>query len=222
MKKFKITDVLIGAVFTVFFICLGVVTVLQLRFIYYLDIALLGIHKSTGLTREVIMENYNALMDYCSPFYKGDLVFPSLPASETGLIHFREVKEIFNMIYLLLPITFIILLAVIIYKHKKQDFSYLFTSSVTCIVLPAVVGLACLINFDKAFVLFHKLFFNNDYWIFDATTDPIITLLPESFFLQCAIIIIFIVLVGSLALYLTSNAKKGRYNRKKRLFTNMK
>ena len=31
----------------------------------------------------------------------------------------------------------------------------------------------------------HKILFNNDDWLFDYETDPIIYLLPEEFFLTC-------------------------------------
>ena len=52
-------------------------------------------------------------------------------------------------------------------------------------------------NGDRFFVLFHKLFFNNDYWIFDETTDPVIRILPDGFFLHCAFMILFLIILGS-------------------------
>ncbi|EGT3617546.1 TIGR01906 family membrane protein, partial [Clostridium perfringens] len=48
---------------------------------------------------------------------------------------------------------------------------------------------------SKLFTLFHKVFFNNDYWIFDPKKDPIITVLPESYFLFLASFVIFLVIV---------------------------
>ena len=48
---------------------------------------------------------------------------------------------------------------------------------------------AIAIDFNKAFVLFHKLFFSNDDWLFDPATDEVITILPEEFFMQCAVLI---------------------------------
>ena len=39
--------------------------------------------------------------------------------------------------------------------------------------------------------------FNNDDWIFDPVTDPIINMLPESFFAQCAILIVLVMLIGA-------------------------
>lgn len=209
-NKFKITDIGIGALFTLFFISLGVVIVINFRAFYEWEIGWLGIDVSSGLSKEVIMENYNALIDYCSPFFNGPLAFPTLTASESGIVHFEEVKRIFIFFYWMIPVTGILLTGIIIYKRKKQDFSYLLISSLTCIILPIVVSLACMINFDKTFVLFHQLFFNNDYWIFDPTTDPIITVLPEEFFLHCAILIVVIVVLGSITLFGFSRKLKQR------------
>ena len=43
---------------------------------------------------------------------------------------------------------------------------------------------------------FHKLFFDNDDWIFNPRTDPVIKILPDEFFMHCAIAIIAIVLLA--------------------------
>lgn len=37
-------------------------------------------------------------------------------------------------------------------------------------------------NFEKYFLLFHRIFFDNDYWIFDPAEDYMIRMLPEGFF----------------------------------------
>jgi integral membrane protein (TIGR01906 family) len=51
-------------------------------------------------------------------------------------------------------------------------------------LLPLGVVLALLINFDVLFVLFHQVFFNNDAWLFNPATDPIILALPAEFFMH--------------------------------------
>ena len=59
------------------------------------------------------------------------------------------------------------------------------------------VGMFCLcflafmlIGFDQFFIAFHGLFFNNDAWLFNPLTDPIINALPEAYF--CFILFLFI------------------------------
>jgi integral membrane protein (TIGR01906 family) len=204
MKKFKFSDIGIGILFTLFFISAGVILAVNFRPLYYLDIKLLEIEKTSGLEASVIKENYDALIDYNSPFFQGELKFPTLPSSASGLEHFVEVKNIFVSFYAIFAVTAIALLLILIYKKKKRDYTYLPVSSVTILALPVIVGLACAINFDKLFIIFHKLFFRNDYWLFDPATDPIINLLPDTFFMHCLFIILGILLLGSLLLFLIS------------------
>jgi len=69
-----------------------------------------------------------------------------------------------------------------------------------CRVLPASVcvgtglffavicALAAIIStdFTKYFVIFHKIFFNNDLWLLDPRTDLLINIVPEPFFVDTA------------------------------------
>lgn len=198
---FKLTNILIGILFTLFFISLSVIIILNTRSLYYNSIDRLELEQYSGLERETIIENYDALIDYCSPFYQGGLKFPSLASSESGTSHFAETKVIFISFYYIAAITGVLLLFIILYKKKRNDTSYLRTSAITVIVLPSIIGIATALNFEKTFLLFHKLVFRNDDWLFDPTTDPIINLLPEEFFMYCAIGIVSLVLVGSIILF---------------------
>ena len=61
-------------------------------------------------------------------------------------------------------------------------------------VFLTVGGLAAL-DFDRAFTIFHALFFpGKDNWIFDWRTDPIILFLPQAFFRNCALLILALLL----------------------------
>ncbi len=54
----------------------------------------------------------------------------------------------------------------------------------TVVTVGAVGGLAVAVaqDFHKVFFLFHELFFTNDLWLLDPTTDLLIRMLPEGFF----------------------------------------
>lgn len=41
-------------------------------------------------------------------------------------------------------------------------------------------------DFNKYFVIFHEIFFNNDLWILDPATDLLINIVPEPFFMDTA------------------------------------
>ncbi|GAA4653802.1 TIGR01906 family membrane protein [Anaerocolumna aminovalerica] len=220
MRKFKITDILIGFVFTLLFISIGVIAAVNFRFIYYLDIDRLNISQTSGLEKDVIIENYDALIRYNSPFYKGDLKLPGLPSSPGGLQHFAEVKTIFTAFYYIAAISIIISLLIIFYKRSKKDNSYLLVSSITVLVIPVIAALGSIINFDAIFLLFHKIFFRNDLWIFDPAKDPVITILPATFFLHSLLVIIAFVLLGSILLlisYFWTNSRV-QYRRRRTIY----
>ena len=95
-------------------------------------------------------------------------------------------------------------------QHKQGDTSWMLASPVIVCVLPLLIGAACAIDFNRIFVLFHQVVFNNDDWLFSPKEDPIILFLPERFFLQCALIIVGTVLLGCavlFCLYLTNRKK---------------
>jgi integral membrane protein (TIGR01906 family) len=216
MKHFKITDLLIGILFTLLFISIGVVFTINFRPLYYMDIKTLHIEAFSGLTKDVILQNYNALIDYSSPFYRGNLAFPTLPASASGLSHFAEVKVLFTDFYILGAITLVMGIFIIIHKSKVKDYSYLLVSAITAIVLPLLLSIFMSLDFDRTFIIFHKIFFNNSDWLFDPVTDPVINILPDAFFMHCAILIILTVLLFSLAFILVYFYEKKHFSIKYR------
>lgn len=62
--------------------------------------------------------------------------------------------------------------------------------------------LPIVVNFEGSFVLFHKIMFNNDYWIFDPNLDPVINILPEEFFFHAGLMILILIIIASLNNYL--------------------
>lgn len=74
----------------------------------------------------------------------------------------------------------------------------------------AHIGLMVAVNWEYVFVTFHQLVFNNDYWLFDSSTDPIIDILPDGYFMHCAIMIFVLVFVGSFLCFIFSHYIKRR------------
>ena len=92
----------------------------------------------------------------------------------------------------------ILSLAGIIYRHFKKNPGYLLLSGILTVAIPAALGALIALNWETVFVLFHKIVFHNNYWIFDAATDPVITILPDTFFMHCALMILALVVLGSI------------------------
>ena len=118
--------------------------------------------------------------------------------SEEGEIHFEEVKRIFLNIeyasFVLVPLT--LLLTAWQIRKKNAPFFAVLSAFPTFPVL--IVGSLVALNWDFCFVLFHKILFRNDYWIFDPACDPVITILPDAYFLHAAALILLCVLAASL------------------------
>ncbi len=209
MNKNKTSNLILESITSLllFFLIVSFSVTLTLNFrpLYYMDIDALNIEQRSGLSKEEIKLNYDALIDYNSIFGGvEELEFPTLAMSETGRIHFEEVKVIF-VFFQWAAVVCAVLTAVLLYLNKKQEnYKFWKYTSILSVGIPAILGVLIAVNWDMVFVLFHKLMFNNDYWIFDASTDPVIMILPDSFFMHCAIMILGCVIVGSvgcLAMY---------------------
>lgn len=183
-------------------IILSVKFTLNFKPLYYNDIDRLSIEANTDLSQEGIKAAYDYLIFYINSDEDISFEIPGLPSSEAGAIHFREVKDIFKTLDNLLYGCSAAALFGIYRCTKKREFSFLKLSSNLILIISAAAALAFGINFDLAFTLFHKLFFANDYWLFDPATDPVINLLPAEFFFHCLMLIVGCIVVSSLALRL--------------------
>ena len=65
-------------------------------------------------------------------------------------------------------------------------------------VLTGSIGALFVSDFNKYFIMFHHMFFDNDLWLLDPKTDLMIRMLPEGFFLDMVIRIgsIFLIVLG--------------------------
>lgn len=187
------SNVLLALVLTVFIISLAVVVTLNFRQLYYFDIEALNIPATSGYTSDVIKANYDVLIDYNFLLYRGELNFPSLEMSEAGRIHFREVKVIFDAVQIIFIASGVLAIAGSVIKLKRRNYGYLKLAGIFTIALPVLLGGIIAVNWSFFFVKFHELFFNNDYWIFSSETDPVIKILPDTFFMHAAIMILALV-----------------------------
>lgn len=193
-------------------ISVSVTFVLNFRSLYYFDIGHLNISETSGYPEEEIRENYDALIDYNSVFNTDDLVFPTLPMSENGHTHFVEVKRIFVFVQCLAVVTLLLCIILTVREVKQKRFSFLKYAGILTIAVPAILGILIAVNWDAFFVGFHHLFFNNDYWIFDAATDPVILLLPDTFFMHAAILILVCVVLASVICFAVGHRLQRKSN----------
>jgi integral membrane protein (TIGR01906 family) len=170
------------------------------RFFFYLHIEPYGLTEAMGLTAAEIKTAYNEMMDYCMGL-SGSFSAGVLPFSAEGAAHFADVRKLFILDLAVLAGAVLALIPLLVFGRKKAlrlgGHTPGFWASVGLGVSFLVVGGLAALDFDRAFVIFHQLFFpGKDNWIFDYRTDPIITMLPEEFFRNCAILILAGILIG--------------------------
>ena len=185
-------------------IAIAVLSVLNTTVVYKYVIDKYELEKYTLLPKDILMDNYNRVISYVQNPFNKELVLNSLPMSNFGRIHFFEVKRIFIALYIMSIIFIIIMIFKIITNKNKGVGKKLIESlnnSVNIIALIFVsVSMMIMVDFDKTFYYFHKVFFRNDYWIFDSKTDPIINALPEELFMIELILIISLLLIFTLVI----------------------
>ncbi|WP_034870052.1 TIGR01906 family membrane protein [Clostridium lundense] len=184
--------------FILFFIILSIKLTVSLKPLYYFDINYLNIPEDSGFNTNDIKLNYNYLINFITSKNNINFNIPTLSSSPEGKIHFYEVKTLFTKIDYLFYITSFISLIGIYYCIKFKDFSIFKHVSRTLLLIPILLIIIFFINFHNAFNIFHKLLFNNNYWIFDINKDPVIKMLPERFFLHCAMAINIFIIIFSL------------------------
>lgn len=204
MKKFSnyILSIFTSILFIYVFTFIAIIFLLLNKNFYFLHIKYFNLIEKTGYSLQEIKENYTAMVKYLFPFSSKPFHLPTFAYSQQGKIHFQEVKNIFNAMFLICIIVAIILTIIFYYHYKKKDSTFLKKSCINCIVIPILLSIIGYINFDKTFTIFHTLFFNNDYWLFDPIKDPIINILPQEFFRNCSILIFVFIIIGSTFLYI--------------------
>ena len=170
-----------------FLLSLSILLTIYLAWIFYpLEIQWLNLTDRVYLKPETIQYNFHILMNYLTnPFYQV-LQMPDFRSSEAGLHHFAVVKNLFHLVQLLALVTLPIFYY-FVKKIVKKGFLSIFRKSLLLLVfLPLLIGLVgVLIGFEQVFTLFHQiLFVGDDTWLFDPAKDPVILILPETFFLH--------------------------------------
>src|SRR5690554_4650778 len=96
----KITTAFSALIHAVAVLTGSVLLGLNTRFLYYINIP--KIQAQNGdYDYSLIKRNYDILIDYLNPFYRGPLKLDGLVMSPQGEFHFYEVKVIFDLLFIL-------------------------------------------------------------------------------------------------------------------------
>lgn len=215
MKSNRMLSILFALALVLFLITAAISLPIYCRGFYYAHIEPMGIPEQTGFTPAQIREAYDQVLDYLTagkPFGTG--VFPH---SAEGAAHFADCKVLFDLnAYVLLLSGGVLLVLLLLRKlgktgpYRLGSRSAAFWAAIFALVLPLVLGGLAALNFDRAFVIFHRVFFpGKTNWVFSWQTDGIIAALPQDFFMHCAMLIGGgLLLFSVLVLFFSRNRKK--------------
>lgn len=206
---FKLSNIPAALVLVLFIFSFSVAAALNFRPLYYLDIGFLDISGTSGYSEEEIRQNYDALIDYNNLTYTGSLEFPTMKMSDNARVHFEDVKRVFDAIELVLLISAPLTVFAAVWMRRRRQRGYLALASILTVGIPALLALLIAADWQSFFIRFHELVFSNDYWLFDPDEDPVITILPDEFFMHCAILILVLMVLGSLVCFMIYKRKGG-------------
>ncbi|MDK2564709.1 TIGR01906 family membrane protein [Romboutsia sedimentorum] len=197
----KILNIIFPVCFSILIITGIIKFTVGFKELYYYDIDKLNIPILSNLSEEEIMLNYDYLIDYNLGKDDKNFEMPTIKSSPQGKIHFEEVRDIFQNINKLFNLCLIISIIGLFINIKYKNIKFLNVTSKSLISIPIILALPIVINFEGSFVIFHKLMFSNDYWIFDPNLDPVIDMLPQQFFFHTGVMMLSLVLISSILMY---------------------
>jgi integral membrane protein (TIGR01906 family) len=190
----RILSVLCAVCLCLFLLTASIGLPIYIRPFYYAHIGAYELEARSGYTEEQIREAYDQVLDYLTLPGK-EFGTGVLPHSEEGKAHFVDCRGLFTLNAVVLLGSGLVL-AVLLAMRKKWgpyrlgNHSAAFWAAVLSVTAPIMIGCLAALDFDRAFVIFHSLFFpGKTNWIFDWYADQIIRVLPQEFFRNCAILI---------------------------------
>lgn len=203
----KVKDTLGIISMIIFVITLSIAVTVWFIPLYQITIQTQNIPESLGLTYDKLMDNYYALLQYLHFPWIQELNLPDFISSENGLLHFYEVKLLFYLNYSMLLIAFVSTFFYLKFVKRTGRIWVLIKPFFFASLIPPVLLFFLAVNFDSMFVSFHQIFFNNDAWIFNPATDPIINALPQDFFMYCFILFFILIETSFILGYQISKRK---------------
>lgn len=135
-----------------------------------------------GLSHQAILSDYSRIITYLQ--FPGNhlLELKYIPITGSAVNHFKDVKRLVLLNELLIFITGPSLVYLLKIQKRQNQLWRLILRFRMLFILLIFGGFVGLTNFNSYFIKFHYLVFSNMDWVFNPTTNPVIQLMPESFF----------------------------------------
>ncbi|MGT2744469.1 TIGR01906 family membrane protein [Streptococcus phocae subsp. phocae] len=162
--------------------------------LYPLEVSYLQLDEVVFMTPKAITQDFNRLLAYLTNPFVQNLNLAHFSSSTSGLKHFEDVKGLFQLTQLVFIILVYPAWRYLYDKLKQQVLILIRYPLMIAGFFPVLVALfAIMIGFDNFFTLFHQILFVGDStWLFNPLTDPVIWILPETFFMHCFVLFFII------------------------------
>lgn len=182
----------LSLVILLWFVTCSIFLFMNMPFIYTSVVHLLNVQHDIKMSSGQIRDNYQLIIRYLQSFFIDDMQ-TTLPINSVVKTHFGDVRRLvlLNNMFMVVMTPILIKILVKLRENKllwllKQSFKQIYSFFV-------FVCIFALIDFNDAFIFFHKLLFRNNDWIFNAKKEPIIILFPDQYFMiGFAFIFIFV------------------------------
>jgi len=169
-----------------------------------------GVHKEIDMTMEELLHVTDEMMSYLKG-NREDLHIDTVVGgisqeffNEREIAHMVDVQHLFLAGIAIRNVSIIILIICIVFLYfTKSNIKLLLPKSIflafgTFIALLLALTGYISLDFTRAFIQFHHIFFNNDLWILDPSTDLLINIVPEPFFMDTAFYIMLTFVISML------------------------
>ena len=141
--------------------------------------------------------------------------------SDIEIRHMVDVRELYDMLFIVRDVAFFLMIALVLGMVLIRCNILQMMASCTREVFAGFLIFALItagiiaIDFDRAFVIFHHIFFDNNYWVLDPRVDLLINMVPIYFFIHISIFIALLMglvplsLIGVASLYLRRVRRPG-------------
>lgn len=140
---------------------------------------------NTNLSPDELFKYSKNIADYLKSNNDQTILY-DLSMNEKEIKHMEDVNSIYRMMnYIKIALGAVILFIILFFAFKKENVfksKSLFITLFGGYVIPIFALILSKINFNDAFITFHKIFFRNNLWQMDPSTDKIINIMPQDFF----------------------------------------
>ena len=145
--------------------------------------------------------------------------------SEIEIKHMEDVQDLFMIGFMIRNIALLLFTATLLsgFLYERRPVLKEYAHSFIYGTIALIVSLGTLLviifsNFERAFVIFHEIFFDNDLWLLDPDIDLLINIVPLQFFIDLFIVImalfaLLVIAVCALCIVYLKNIRRMRFER---------